>query len=128
MKKAGLWNFFGGRVDRGERPHDAMVRELAEEAGLEVEAGALFELDCFPIAKASAPRNAALQRDMHYYLLLLDGQFVPRLNHEHADSGWFPACQLPASFNRPTALAITRGILEKARGLAAHIREATLFT
>lgn len=129
VKKSGLWNFFGGRVDRGEQPLAAMVRELAEEAGLQTEADALFELDCFPLEKKpAAAGNAASQRVMHYYLLLLSSEFVPLLNHEHADSGWFCACGLPARFNRPTSLAIERGILEKARRMAAHIQEAALFT
>lgn len=30
----GLWNGFGGKVERGERAEDAALRELHEEAGL----------------------------------------------------------------------------------------------
>jgi len=109
VSNSGAWNFFGGRIDRGEGPCSALRRELAEETGLRIKSKRLSKLSW--IAKPGKGKRAC-GRELHYYLLTVDREVVPRLNHEHSGFGWFKRNSLPARFNRPTTLAIRRGLLK----------------
>jgi 8-oxo-dGTP diphosphatase len=70
---AGLWEFPGGKVERGETPEAALIRELKEELSIDVTAACLA-----PLSFASHAYD-----DFHLLMPLYvcrkwDGQIVPR--------------------------------------------------
>jgi 8-oxo-dGTP pyrophosphatase MutT (NUDIX family) len=86
----GVWVFPGGAVDaedgEGERAHRVCgVRELREEAGIELDAD-----DLVPYSRWITPRIVPVRFDTRFYLALAPAHSPPRPDgSETVDAGWF---------------------------------------
>ena len=78
---AGLWSIPGGKVEAGESLAEALVREVAEETGLEVEAGPLAGIH----EVLGPPHYVVL--DFH---ATIEGRPEPRAGGDAAEVRWVP--------------------------------------
>lgn len=81
MSLPGTWEFPGGKVERRESPHNALIREVREELGLGIKVG------CWLGRGESIVNGRQLVLDV-YYATPVDGDPDPR---EHAQIRWIEA-------------------------------------
>jgi 8-oxo-dGTP diphosphatase len=81
------WDLPGGRPDQGEDHRTALVREVHEEAGLAVEAGAFLGEHVFEVLPQRFVRIVA-------YVCRLQGDTEIALSHEHRQARWIALADL----------------------------------
>jgi 8-oxo-dGTP pyrophosphatase MutT (NUDIX family) len=99
---AGLWEAVSGRVDDGEQPEQAAVREVREESGLAV------ELDPRPVTAYRARRGAEPMVVIVYRARWTSGEVVR--SDEHDDHAWLT----PDEFAERCSLTLLVGAVRAA--------------
>ena len=90
--KTPIWSLMSGGVDEGEEPIEALKREMFEE--LFVRPGNIkfkqIRIEQIP------DRNM----EFHYFTGLTNSEFIPILDHENLNYGWFSKDKLPTPLYR----------------------------
>jgi len=74
------WGFWGGLVEKGESPYEALTRELDEELGLVPDINKLNPIDVYQ----SKDKNF-----MYYsFVAVIEKEFMPNLNGESCGYAW----------------------------------------
>lgn len=93
LVEPGTWEFVGGKIDFPEQPEAALIREIREEAGLEVSVGRLLYATTFVV-----------QETRHVLILsyLCDARTTDvRLSDEHTAHLWADPAQLEEMLHPP---------------------------
>jgi 8-oxo-dGTP diphosphatase len=100
---AGRWEFPGGKVEAGEDPAAALVREIREELGVGIHVGALLD-------RSVTPRADGRAIDLACYDCTLAGP-APGSSTDHDELRWLPPERLAeldwADADRPAVRLLT---------------------
>ncbi|KMY55283.1 DNA mismatch repair protein MutT [Bacillus sp. FJAT-27231] len=84
MSLPNLWEFAGGKVEKGETPEESLVREIQEELGCTVKVHELMEDICHEYPNI-------IVNLLTYRTTIVEG--TPKAN-EHAEIKWVPLQEL----------------------------------
>ncbi|WP_426515401.1 (deoxy)nucleoside triphosphate pyrophosphohydrolase [Diaminobutyricibacter sp. McL0618] len=83
---SGLWEFPGGKVEAGESPESALVREVREELQVAIEVGQLID--------RTVTVSAGVSIDLTCYHATLIGD-PPKRSTDHDELRWMAVSDLP---------------------------------
>lgn len=79
-KYAGTWGLSGGKVEQNERVIDALYREIQEETNTDLSSNKTIPIETF---------TSDNHKFVYYtFLVSVEKEFVPELNHEHRGYCW----------------------------------------
>jgi 8-oxo-dGTP pyrophosphatase MutT (NUDIX family) len=86
-KHKNSWGLVGGGVEAGETVLAALKREISEEIGLDTNNSKFIPLEQFT--------SDDYRFVYHTFLIPVDQEFMPELNHEHKGYCWVPLDNYP---------------------------------
>lgn len=102
----GAWEVVHGRVESGERPEEAAIREVREETGLPVER--LYNLTCQPFY---LHRLSTVQVAVVFVAFVSAGVEV-QLSPEHDMGEWFAPDEAMARLSWPRSISALRDAVQ----------------
>lgn len=103
----GLWEFPGGKVERGETPRAALVREIYEELGLELDARNLEPAGLADECEGRLPVPIVIM----LYTAKWDGRPVMPL--EGGEIGWFTPTAIERLAKPPLDIVLAENLFKK---------------
>jgi 8-oxo-dGTP diphosphatase len=85
IQAPGKWDLFGGHIEAGEKPDDAIIREIAEELGIRGEADVVLRVTEYRRFRTYSFKD----RDEHVYWSSFNRQEVDLVIREGQNARWF---------------------------------------
>lgn len=96
LSSEGRWGIPKGHIHIDETPEEGAYREFSEETQIILNKPIEF-------SHTAKKKNGG---DFHVFMCKGDKQFIPRINHEHMDWGYFPIRDLPKPFDEKVVQVI----------------------
>jgi dihydroneopterin triphosphate diphosphatase len=104
----GYWHTIAGKIEDGEEPDAAAMRELHEETGLETTA--LESLGEFAYVREDWEAEPGLRVHVAAFLVDVEPGWEPTLNEEHDEYRWLPRHEAAALLFWPEPAQLLRAL------------------